>query len=54
MNKKCGIAFNENFEAIGQALIGRFADLEEIAVAESGMVFLRTWIMGECKYCSGI
>ena len=54
MNRMYGVAFAENVEAIGQALIGRFADLEEIAVAESGMVFLCTWIMSECKYCIGI
>ena len=31
-----------------------YADLEEIAAAESDMSFLSTWILGGCKYCSGI
>ena len=47
MNSIHEVAFNENFEAIGQALTAHYADLEEIAAAESDIFFfLSTWILG--------
>ena len=54
INSMREVAFNENFEAIGQKLTARYANPEEFAVTESDMIFLSTWIMGGCKCCSGV
>ena len=46
--------FYENLGDIGQSLTAYYADLENIAVADSEMFFHSMWITGDCKYCSGI